>query len=1658
MKKFLAFLMLVMAMQFANGQCTAFLGPDKQFMPCSNPFALNTDSIFHEPPTTTFQQQNLPPFDTIFAVGGGQDTLVPLTIKVMYTATRADGCTDVCIVGVAIRRWPIPDLGPDTCLNLGFQKETMDINSIFINKITFISGYNHHIWSTPTTPTDVDTGFYWVKVVTHDGCSDVLNICVRCAVIRDTVVKKCDGDKYNLTTLFVKSGYTNLWKRIRFPQGDTIVYPTPAAADTGRYLLFSSKPGRCTDTMFVKVENYPRLDLGPDRNEKKCFGSTIDLTQLFLLTGIQTNWTKNGAVVPDPTKAGPATGTFRLIGTNLDGCKDTVFITVTDNPKPEIGDNKETTICPTDEPVNLNAVFDLTGLVGEWTTPNPSAVQEAGTYRLIAHNSFGCTDTAFYKIMHYVKPAFLVDTVIHLCFGHTKDLNTIYTIPAGYSLVDWSTTTPAVAGAGNYIITVGENFTGCKFSAVVTLIQDPASPDHLQLCTYDIASTGGVFTTNFFRTVTIDKRGHVWAGSEDGGLYRFTPLVGTACGGTWQKNVPSSGIKAGINRYKDLYASIIVGDTSIWAASQGYDHPRDLTGGIDHVLNLNAPLEHYGSVNVPQSTEIGSRNVNSFALGNSGKIYAALGQSLTNDSTASIILEGGVYYKNMDSASTPFTKFLPGLPLNDIRVTAAGNRSQNKIWFAVDKACNTISGGCTEPYMFEIKDTSMLVTQYITTSNSVIPFNRPGLLIRAIFTASDGRTYVGLNDSVGIAVLEPEAEGTTPLWTLVNTDNSPLPYNAGVNFNAITEVNGEIWIGTNRGLMIYDGIGSLTECASWKLYTTAQGLPSNNVTDIAYSQSSFDVWLTTSAGVSKIVFNPSISGTIQNAFIGPHDSLKNTIQVTPIEDALVELELMDGTQIANVTTGVSGNFDFPQVLPGKKYKLKVFVNGKSGNVFNYTYNDLNFNNILGNILIPDSLAIEIDSMKSKLEKHKFEFGDLGIDTLLGVDEFLRVTDGFEVAGLKDPAFYYSTHNIQGNYVKRVENMANYYQALSTIYLIGLKGSELKKEQYKDFFDILDALAEIFGIELELKKLPKIGGIDSEVLEKTLGAAGEKLAALFSAALDWALTYAASKTPSWENDINKYKPRFIAAFDFMFKTAVSGSTDAIKEKLKESLVESLIVLLTKEDYKDFCRELHKGLVASLSSQAIALGNDKKYDVAYKSTYSIDSLLNPKSIYRQAIDTAASYKESSETARKIGEVSDGIGTVAEIGSELTLAVGAVLSLTVVGAPVGAVLIEISQGLDKIKKATELFKPIPLLASAFYNHQGNMELKKLSLQVRNVSGFSYLTNLKRDSKTAFLTAAVLDSLTARKNRLNLALNQLKPLFGVTFDSANYYTKLRSVVSADSLFTSELRNVLNELWPKAAPAMQSISGFTPKYDLAIDSIHRKEQTISSSMFYNNAIYQLNKQHPGIAGNMDTTITNLVFYNDLLVAKLDELFTDINTNNIQTGAFLANTNTVTIYNGQPGATATVTYTIKNTGNVTASNVAYLMGQPVGGLVVTSPAYITLGNIAPGQTKQFSYNFTAPQIDTISSFTIKAFADNGYYTDLNGYFSTLLPTEVFSVANGLWSNPATWSTHRVPNANSVVTVRHNVDIDISTAECKSIRAVSPGMLKVKAGIKFSVKK
>lgn len=138
-------------------------------------------------------------------------------------------------------------------------------------------------------------------------------------------------------------------------------------------------------------------DIGADISRSKCAGKGYDLRTDFTNAGLTYAYYTNAYVQltrPDSVDAGE----YLVIGTNAGGCMDTAKVTVTSNPKPDIGSDVAVYhTCP-GQTTNLLPLFNTTGLTSNWNTVNTSAAPP-GVYRLIVNNSYGCTDTAFANIV-----------------------------------------------------------------------------------------------------------------------------------------------------------------------------------------------------------------------------------------------------------------------------------------------------------------------------------------------------------------------------------------------------------------------------------------------------------------------------------------------------------------------------------------------------------------------------------------------------------------------------------------------------------------------------------------------------------------------------------------------------------------------------------------------------------------------------------------------------------------------------------------------------------------------------------------------------------------------------------------------------------------------------------------------------------------------------------------------------------------------------------------------------------------------------------------------------------------------------------------------------------------------------------------------------------
>lgn len=64
-------------------------------------------------------------------------------------------------------------------------------------------------------------------------------------------------------------------------------------------------------------------------------------------------------------------------------------------------------------------------------------------------------------------------------------------------------------------------------------------------------------------------------------------------------------------------------------------------------------------------------------------------------------------------------------------------------------------------------------------------------------------------------------------------------------------------------------------------------------------------------------------------------------------------------------------------------------------------------------------------------------------------------------------------------------------------------------------------------------------------------------------------------------------------------------------------------------------------------------------------------------------------------------------------------------------------------------------------------------------------------------------------------------------------------------------------------------------------------------------------------------------------------------------------------------------------------------------------------------------------------------------------------TESTNTASGNWSNPAIWSTKKIPDSATVVTISNPIFVDIN-AECKTLNVSPPGSITVKKGVNLVI--
>ncbi len=386
-------------------------------------------------------------------------------------ATSADGCSDLAEITVTVDQ--ASDLGPDQ--NATFcSNATFDLTTLF--STTGLSTEWSYMMIPVNDPTSILLGgTYQLIVSPGTACADTayafITVDPAPVLEPDMFATVCEGEAEDITGYFTTTGTTESWTFGGAPVADP-----SAVTDAGIYTLIVTNAAGCSDTGSVDLEVVTPPVLGPDTSITICDGAGLDLSTVFATGSNSASWSLNGNVVADPGSVGEA-GTYVLTATNPAGCSASATASIDILPSPELGADRTISICD-GAVADLTSLYTTTDLAASWTlsgapVADPAAVHLAGTYRLIAGDPSGCTDTAFVQLTVNAGPDLGPDRTFMLCPWQSVDLQTEFStgmLDATYSFNGEPVPDPAAIDlAGQYLI-VASDANGCSDTALANVI------------------------------------------------------------------------------------------------------------------------------------------------------------------------------------------------------------------------------------------------------------------------------------------------------------------------------------------------------------------------------------------------------------------------------------------------------------------------------------------------------------------------------------------------------------------------------------------------------------------------------------------------------------------------------------------------------------------------------------------------------------------------------------------------------------------------------------------------------------------------------------------------------------------------------------------------------------------------------------------------------------------------------------------------------------------------------------------------------------------------------------------------------------------------------------------------------------------------------------
>ena len=421
-------------------------------------------------------------------------------------AATSDGCMDTAFFVLTVNA--NPNLGNDTAINICSGNNYNLTTHYTFTGLTYVYTLNGTVVTNPSTVSKA--GIYQIIATNNNGCADTafvsLTINPKPDLGNNTSAAICAPNIFDLSTQVITTNLTSEWTL------NGAIITTPTLITTGGiYQLIVTNASGCKDTALVNLTVNPKPTIGVDKAINICEGNTADLNTIFTTTGLASNWTLSGATVSNPSAVFTG-GTYQLIVTNSTNCTDTALVTITIDPKPALGADKNVSIC-FGNTVDLTKIYTTTGLTTTYTLNGttvaaPAAVSVAGKYQLIVINNSNCSDTAFVTITVNAKPAIGPDSAISICEGNIVDLTKLYNtngLTTNWFVNGTNVSNPSAISTNGMYQLIVVNSNGCEDTAMVT-ITIKTKPSLGADKTFDICAGNTVdLTTQFVTTDLISN-------------------------------------------------------------------------------------------------------------------------------------------------------------------------------------------------------------------------------------------------------------------------------------------------------------------------------------------------------------------------------------------------------------------------------------------------------------------------------------------------------------------------------------------------------------------------------------------------------------------------------------------------------------------------------------------------------------------------------------------------------------------------------------------------------------------------------------------------------------------------------------------------------------------------------------------------------------------------------------------------------------------------------------------------------------------------------------------------------------------------------------------------------------------------------------------------